>query len=131
MREKPADLPPLSDAQLEIMGVVWERRETTVGEVWKEIAARRRVTRNTVLTLMDRLARKGWLRRREDGNVHWYSAAATRKATLSDVVRRVIDGAFGGSAEELVLTLLNTRGVSQDEAERIRQMIDQTRKGKA
>ena len=116
--------PPLSDAQLEIMNLVWEQGETTVADVWRDLSGRRDVARNTVLTLMTRLEEKGWLARRAEGNPHKYRAALPRKATLGGMVKRLVDSAFGGSADGLVMALLDGRGVSSEEAERIRRMID-------
>ncbi len=118
-------LPPLSEGQLEIMNVVWDRGEVTVAEVWKVLAARRTVARNTVLTMLTRLEEKGWLCRDDEGFAYLYRAAAGREATLSTMIRRLVDTAFGGSAEGLVLALLHGRGVSKEEAKRIRKMIDQ------
>ena len=54
-----AELPPLSDAQLQVMHEVWAGGEVTVSGVWAALAARRKVARDTVLTVMDRLANKG------------------------------------------------------------------------
>jgi predicted transcriptional regulator len=123
-KPKPDDLPALSPAQLEIMHVAWDAKEVTVTDVWNVLSQRRQVARNTVLTLMDRLEKKGWLRRRADGQTHYYSAAAPRGTTLGRVVHRLVDAAFAGSAEGLVLALLEGRGVSDEEARRIRQLID-------
>jgi predicted transcriptional regulator len=117
----------LSEAQLEIMHVVWEGGEVTVTDVWNVLARRRPVARNTVLTLMDRLEKKGWLTRRADGQTHRYTAAAPRAATLGRVVHRLVDAAFAGSADALVLALLEGRGVTDEEARRIRQLIDKAR----
>jgi BlaI family transcriptional regulator, penicillinase repressor len=114
----------LTEAQLEIMNVVWSRDEVTVAEVWKAIAERRRVARNTVQTLMVRLEEKGWLLCQGEGHAFRYRAALPRAATLGGMVRKLVDTAFGGSAEGLVMALLDGRGVSRDEAKRIRAMID-------
>jgi predicted transcriptional regulator len=122
------DLPALSEAQLEIMHVVWDGGEVSVTDVWTVLARRRAVARNTVLTLMDRLEKKGWLKRRAAGQTHYYSATAPRAASLGQVVRRLVDAAFAGSAEDLVLALLEGRGVSDEEAQRIRQLIDDARR---
>ncbi|HJT79258.1 MAG TPA: BlaI/MecI/CopY family transcriptional regulator, partial [Gemmataceae bacterium] len=113
------ELPPLSEGQLEIMNVVWDRGEVTVAEVWKVLAARRKVARNTVLTMLTRLEEKGWLCRDEGGFAFRYRAAAARDATLGTMIRRLVDTAFGGSAEGLVLALLHGRGVSKEEARQI------------
>ena len=116
--------PPLSEAQLEIIQIVWQHAEITVSEVWQAIAARRPVARNTVLTVMDRLEKRGWLSKRTVGNTDLYQATVSERATLGDMLRRFVDTAFGGSSDSLVMALLEGRGVSQDEARRIRKQID-------
>ena len=116
-------LPPLSEAQMEIMNVVWDRGEVTVADVWKALAARRKLARNTVLTMLSRLEEKGWLCRDEEGHAFRYRAAVPREATLGTMIRRLVDTAFGGSAEGLIMALLHDRGVSKEEARRIRTMI--------
>jgi predicted transcriptional regulator len=123
-KPKREGLPALSEAQLEIMHLVWGGGEVTVTDVWNVLARRRQVSRNTVLTLMERLEKKGWLMRRADGPAHYYRAAAPRATTLGQLVHRLVDAAFAGSAEALVLALLEGRGVSDEEARRIRRLID-------
>ena len=123
-------LPPLTEAELGIMNAVWDRGEATVAEVWGSLRAARGVARNTILTQMDRLVEKGWLLRDSGGHAHRYRAAALREATLGSMVRRLVDSAFDGSAEGLVLALLHGRGVSSREAERIRAMIDEAGEGR-
>ncbi|NLX96441.1 MAG: BlaI/MecI/CopY family transcriptional regulator, partial [Rhodopirellula sp.] len=98
--------PPLSDAQLEIMNIIWDRGETTVGDVWKVLSTRRAVARNTVSTMVTRLEEKGWLRHRVREGSYLYSATYPRDKVLPRLVRRLVDAAFQGSAEGLVLALL-------------------------
>jgi predicted transcriptional regulator len=116
--------PPLSDAQLEIMNIVWDRGETTVAEVWKTLAARRAVARNTVSTMVTRLEEKGWLRHRVKEGSYLFSAAYPREKVLPRIVRRLVDAAFQGSAEGLVLALLEGGRLSREEVERIRAILD-------
>jgi len=123
--QQPDPLPPLSEVQLEIMNVVWDRQQATVADVWKDLCQRRPLARNTVLTLMTRLAEKGWLKQQAEGSTFQYTPAVPRTATLGNMVRRLVDTAFGGSAEGLVMALLDGRGISKDEAERIAAMIQQ------
>ena len=115
--------PPLSEAQLEIMNVVWDRGEVTVADVWKAVASRRKVSRNTVLTMLTRLEEKGWLSCDEEGHAFRYRATVPREVTLGTMIGRLVDTAFKGSAEGLVMALLHGRGVSREEARRIRSMI--------
>ena len=120
-------LPPLSDAQLEIMRVVWDRGEVAVGEVWEALSQQRPIARNTVQTVITRLAQKGWLKHRKQGRAFLFRAAAPRDATLRGMVRRLVDTVFSGSAEGLVLAMLEGRGLSREEADRIRKLIDNAR----
>jgi len=123
-RIEESGLPALSDAQLEIMQIAWDRGEVTVTDVWNVLSGRRTVARNTILTLMDRLEKKGWLNRRTEGQAHFYCASVPRQSTLGGVVQRLVDSAFAGSPEAMVLALIEGRGVSKDEADRIRKLID-------
>ena len=117
-------LPPLSEAQMEIMNVVWNRGEATVADVWKALGTQRKLARSTVVTMLTRLQEKGWLCCDEEGHAFRYRAAVPREATLRNVVHRLVDTVFGGSAEGLVMALLHGRGVSKEEARRIKKMID-------
>jgi predicted transcriptional regulator len=123
--DAPHGLPPLSEAQLEIMNVVWDRGEVTVADVWKALSVDRKVARNTVLTMLTRLEEKGWLERDSVEHAHRYRAAVRREATLGTILSRLVQTAFGGSAEGLLVALLQNRSVSKEEAGRIRAMIDQ------
>jgi len=116
----------LSEAQMEIMTVIWDRSGgTTVADVWKALSAKRRVARNTVQTMLVRLEDKGWLTHHEAGAGFRYVAARPRKVTLRRIVAKLVETAFAGSAESLVMALLQGRGVSKEEADRIRAMIDE------
>jgi predicted transcriptional regulator len=111
------------------MNVLWERGEATVAEVWKTLSARRKVARNTVQTMIARLEEKGWLEHREEGSAFTYRPTRPRQATLRQLVRRVVNSAFGGSAEGLVLALVEDEGLTPGEAERIRAIIDRAERG--
>ena len=124
---KKTQRPPLSDGQVEMMNVIWDRGEVTVGEVWETLSGRRGVSRNTVQTTMTRLEEKGWLKHRTVGQTFIYQAAQPRSSALGQMVARLVDNAFDGSAEGLVMALLQGRGVSASEARRIQKMIKDAR----
>jgi BlaI family penicillinase repressor len=121
----PNELPSLSPGQLEIMDVVWRHGDATVAEVWKALSARRQVARNTVLTMLARLEEKGWLARRADAHAHVYRATVARETALGTMLDQLVETAFGGSAEGLVMTLLQGRKISKEETARLRALIDQ------
>ena len=106
-RANEQELPTLSDVQLEVMNTFWERTECSVADVWRVLNERRGVTRNTVHTLIVRLKEKGWLKRRDTDTGVPYSPTVSQASTQQQCVRRLIDTVFDGSAEGLVLTLLN------------------------
>ncbi len=121
---------PLSETQWEIMQAVWQLGEGSVSDVWKQMCESREVARNTVLTQMDRLYKKRWLKRREDGNRHLYSATSKKEVTRREHVKRWVETAFAGAADQLVLSLLESQKLTAEERQRIREMIDSAKGGK-
>ncbi len=117
------DAPHLTEAQREIMELVWERGEVTVSEVHDHLAQQRPLARNTVQTTFVRLEEKGWLKHRKDGRTFYYSAERPRAASLGAKVSQMVDRLFAGSAEDLVTALIEYRGLSIEESQRIRSMI--------
>jgi len=120
-----ADKSPRTDAQREIMEVIWERSEVTVSEVHARLASSRKLARNTVQTMIVRLEEKGWLKHRVQGRTFVYSARRPRNVSLGAKVAQMVDRLFSSSPEEMVTALIEYRGLTQDEAERIRGMIDE------
>jgi predicted transcriptional regulator len=110
------------------MEIVWERGEVTVSEVRDVLAKRRELARNTVQTMIVRLEEKGWLKHRVAGRTFVYSADRPRTVSLGAKVAQMVDRMFAGSPEEMVTALIQYRGLSPGEAQRIRSMIDEAEK---
>ena len=130
-------LPPLPDGQREIMEIIWDQGEASVFEVRAVLCERREVSRTAVRTTMERLEEKGWLTHRVVGRTHFYRPLVSRDVSLGQRVVDMVDKACGGEPERLMAALLNYRGLSADEVQRIQSMLDQagktksTRKGKS
>lgn len=122
------DASPLTVAQREIMEIVWARGEVTVAEVREALPPKRDLARNTVQTMMVRLEDRGWLKHRKAGRSFVYSAKRPRSVSLGAKVSQMVDRLFAGSPEELVTALIEYRGLTPGEAERIRAMIDAVKK---
>ena len=118
----------LSDAQLEIMTIVWEAGEASVAQVWKQLCDRRKVARNTVQTTMVRLEEKGYLKHRAVGNAYLYSATVERQKTIRGLLRTLLNGAFQGSTEGLVMALLEESPPSEEEMKRIRKSLNRIKR---
>ena len=118
-----AESDSLTTAQREIMEIIWDRGEVTVADVRKSLLVSRKVARNTVQTMLVRLEERGWITHREDGRTFVYSAKRPKTVSLGARISQMIDRLFAGSPEEMVTALLEYRGLSREEAKRIREMI--------
>jgi BlaI family transcriptional regulator, penicillinase repressor len=121
------ELPELTPAQGEIMEIVWDHEEISASEVRRILRRTREVARNTVRTLLERIEEKGWIKHREEGRTFLYSAAQPRQVTVGQKVHALIETFCAGSPEALVTALLDYRGLSADELQRIRQMLSRAR----
>ena len=115
----------LTPAQYEIMEVVWDagRAGASVADVWQAISTRRGVARTTVLNLVDRLEKRGWLRRKDQDGANRYVAAVTKVRTNSALASGFVQEFFGGSASNLVMSLLGTQQLDAAEIERLRRLL--------
>lgn len=116
----------LTPAQHEIMEIVWSRGRggATVTEIWEAVSEARQVTRTTVLNLVDRLEKRRWLRRRQRRGALRYTAAVGKEKTAALLAGGFVDDFFGGSATQLVMSLLGSKRLSPEDVERLREMLD-------
>jgi BlaI family penicillinase repressor len=130
MQRKRSVKPALSAAQQELMDIIWERGEISASELGRLLPQNRVLARNTVRTMLVRMEEKGWLKHREEGRTYLYSAVLPRQATIGDKLRELVDTLCGGSPETLVTALLDDRGLSDAELDRIRTLLDNARRNK-
>ncbi len=121
--------PRPTPAELEILRVLWQLGPSTVREVQERLEAVRRTGYTTVLKLLQIMTDKGLVRRDESERAHVYAATAPEAATQKQLVRDLVDRAFGGSASQLVLHALSARKASREELSRIRQLLDELEGG--
>jgi predicted transcriptional regulator len=126
----PAELPRPTDAELEILRVLWDRNEATVREVHDAISKNRPSGYTTVLKLLQIMTDKGLVRRDESERAHVYRARLARQDTERQLVDDLLDRAFGGSASRLVMQALAGRASSAEEIAEIRKMLDEASGGK-
>ncbi|HYB97001.1 MAG TPA: BlaI/MecI/CopY family transcriptional regulator [Vicinamibacterales bacterium] len=119
--------PRPTDAELAILSVLWDRGPSTVRQVHDALAESRATGYTTTLKLMQIMADKGLVRRDASARTHVYSAAAGEEQTQRQLVRDLVDRAFGGSAAALVLRALSEEGASDADLQEIRRLIDDYR----
>ena len=101
MPRKPGHGGELPELELECMKVLWQEADLTVGVVQQRLEPRRRLAYTTVLTVLDRLARKGAVARRKKGRAHIYQAVVTQSACRERALARLLNNFFDGSRQSL------------------------------
>jgi predicted transcriptional regulator len=113
----------LTEAELPIMEVLWDKGVATVGDVAEGLSKDRAVAYNTVLTLMRILERKGYVQHTKDGRAFVYQPVVGRGEASRTAVRQLLNRFFNDSPELLVLNLLREENIDAQEIERLRGLI--------
>src|SRR5437763_77869 len=118
-----------TDAELEILTVLWDRGPSTVREVAQALG--RDAAYTTILKLLQIMTEKRLVHRRESGRLHIYSAMSSRDQTQRHLVRDLLRRAFDGSAAQLIVQALTTGKATSEELAEIRKLLDQHRGGRS
>ena len=116
--------PRPTDAELAILRVLWSRGASTVRQVHDVLLRERPTAYTTALKLLQIMTEKGLVRRDETDRTHIYHAKLSEEQTQRQLVRDLVDRAFGGSASKLVLQALATRRATAEELGEIRKLIE-------
>lgn len=111
------------------MNVLWERGPSTVREVLESLPTQPRPAYTTVLTMMRLMHEKGYLDRRERGRAHVYQARLREQRVKRGLLRDLVEGAFRGSAEAVVVRLLEDERLSPEDLDRIKKLIAERERG--
>jgi len=122
--------PRPTDAELEILTVLWSIGPATVRAVHEVIGRRRPAQYSTVLKFMQIMAEKGLVRRDESGRAHIYHASRPREWTQRQLAGDLMDRAFAGSAKALLMGALSAHKATPEELAEMRKLIDDYRKEK-
>jgi len=118
----------LTDAELRIMEVLWERGAATVADVADALSGKDGTAYTTILTLMRILKDKGYLATRKQGRAHLYTPKVNRDAAARKAVRQLLTKFFAGSPGELVLSFLRDEDLSPEELDELKRRIRASRK---
>jgi BlaI family transcriptional regulator, penicillinase repressor len=120
---RPKHITP-TPGEMEILDLLWDRGPSTVRQVLEVLEARRPRAYTSVMTLLKIMTNKGLVVREPHGRAFMYRAARPRGKTLGRVVKDLLDRVFKGSADQLVVHVLNQSKPSPEELDQIRQAID-------
>lgn len=123
------DLSRPTDAELEILNVLWQRGPSTVRDVYDALSQTREMGYTTVLKLMQIMAEKRLVVRDESNRTHVYEARAPREQTQRQLLGELMERAFDGSPKKLVMQALSSTKASAEELAEIRQMLDELERG--
>lgn len=122
--------PRPTDAELEILNILWVIGPATVRQVYEAINNRRVAQYSTILKFMQIMADKGILIRDDSERAHVYQAAQSREATQQQLAAHLLDRAFSGSAKDLVMRALSATKASKSELAEIHRLLDEYAEGK-
>jgi len=116
----------LTEAELRIMQVVWHKGPGTVQQILDALTDSPSLAYNTVLTTIRILERKGYLEHSKDGRAHIFSPLVEREEASRSEIRHLVGRFFQNSHEDLVLNILEDRGVAPEELKRLRKMLERS-----
>jgi predicted transcriptional regulator len=125
--------PVLTDQELEIMKIVWQRDSVTVRDVYEELLTRRKIAYTTVMTMMGILEQKGHLKKSSDerfARAYVYTPAQPQREVVGNMVHDFVKRVFNGSAKPLLVHLVENKTISKEELDEISKLLKDKRRKK-
>ena len=119
----PRQSPTLTEAELRIMDVLWPKGSATVQQVLEALPGKPELAYNSVLTTIRILEKKGYVKHVKDGRAHVYAPAIERKDATRSEISHLVSRFFRDSHEDLVLNILEDRGLDAKELKRLKEML--------
>ena len=120
----PKKSPTLTEAELRLMEVLWQKGPATVQEILQGLPETAPLAYNSVLTTIRILEQKGYVKHVKDGRAHVYTPLIQREEATRSEIRRLVNRFFGSSHELLVLNILEDQTVDAKELNRLRKMLE-------
>jgi BlaI family transcriptional regulator, penicillinase repressor len=117
----------LTEAELRIMNVLWEKGPATVHDVLQSLPSTSPLAYNSVLTIIRILEKKGYVKHAKNKRAHVYTPQVGRQDATRSEVRRLVNRFFGNSHELLVLNMLEDKSIDAEELDRMRQMLERNK----
>lgn len=117
----------LTEAELRIMNVLWEKGSATVHEVLQVLSTKPSLAYNSVLTTIRILETKGYVKHLKDKRAHVYMPKIDRKDATRSEVRHLVSRFFGNSHEQLVLNILEESSIDADELAHVRELLERSK----
>jgi BlaI family transcriptional regulator, penicillinase repressor len=122
--------PPVTDAEWEVMNVLWDESPRTANDVIELLGDRMKWHATTVKTLLSRLVKKGVVRYRSEGNRYLYFAAIPRQRYVREESASFIDRVFGGETTPALMHFVRNTRLSKEEIDELRRILDEKQEEK-
>jgi BlaI family penicillinase repressor len=120
----------LTEAEWEILNIVWEKEPCAAGTVQEELADQKDWAYTTVKLMMDKMVKKGFLDLERIRNLHLFRASISKVEARRWELRKMLGRAFGGTLTPMLKFLIEHEGLTKDEATHLRKLVTQSRKRK-
>jgi predicted transcriptional regulator len=117
--------PKLSKGEMDVARTLWDLGMATVGQIHEAMPEHRQMDYTTVQTYIRRLEDKGYLKARREGRTKIYSARVRPGTVIGETINDLMEQLFDGEMIPLVKHLVDDRGITEDEIDQIRQLLDQ------
>ena len=124
MRRKPS-LAPLGESEMELLNLVWESGRASVADIHQLALQKRQVAYTTIMSQLKKLADKGYLGFQKEGSAYIYSAARRPDDVRHSLLSNILDKVFGGSALEMVKSLVNNEPISSEDYAEMKRLIEE------
>ncbi len=114
----------LGELELEVLKIIWDRKGGTIQEVFEILSERHEYARTTVLTVMQRLYAKGFLKRRKTKGVFRYLPTQCERKVMSNIIEQFVDKFLDGSAAPFLSYLSEAKGLTNKQAEHLRKIAE-------
>jgi BlaI family transcriptional regulator, penicillinase repressor len=121
----PRKSPTLTEAELRLMEVLWEKGPATVHQLLEGLSGKPALAYNSVLTTIRILEKKSYVQHLKDGRAHVYQPLVGREEASRSEVRNLLGRFFNNSHELLMLNLIQTQSLDGEELKRLREMLEQ------
>ena len=120
--------PELTDHELQIMKVIWERGSATVRDVYEELLKQRKIAYTTVMTVMGVLEQKGRLKKSLSGRAYMYRPAQPQKEVVGSLVRDFVGRVFNGMAQPLLVHMVEDGKITENELDELKKLLKEKRR---
>ncbi len=119
-----------TESELEILNILWAKGPSTVREVHEVLEQSKEAGYTTTLKLMQIMHEKGMLKRDTSSKTHVYEAIVSQQQTQGQILKRMIDTVFNGSATQMVMQALGNHKANAEELEQIKKYLEQMEQNK-